>query len=65
MTKFTDLGLSQPVLQALDMKGYDTPTPIQAPTDTVSTRSICSVTTFRPLGNSVIWTGTVPLALPS
>ncbi|MDG5750829.1 DEAD/DEAH box helicase [Qipengyuania sp. XHP0211] len=30
MTKFTDLGLSQPVLQALDMKGYDTPTPIQA-----------------------------------
>ena len=30
MTKFTDLGLSQPVLQALDLKGYDTPTPIQA-----------------------------------
>ena len=30
MTKFIDLGLSQPVLQALDMKGYDTPTPIQA-----------------------------------
>ncbi len=30
MTRFTDLGLSQPVLQALDMKGYDTPTPIQA-----------------------------------
>ncbi len=30
MTQFTDLGLSQPVLQALDMKGYDTPTPIQA-----------------------------------
>lgn len=30
MTNFTDLGLSQPVLQALDMKGYDTPTPIQA-----------------------------------
>ena len=28
--KFTDLGLSQPVLQALDMQGYDTPTPIQA-----------------------------------
>ncbi|ALE16218.1 ATP-dependent RNA helicase RhlE [Altererythrobacter epoxidivorans] len=26
---FSDLGLSQPVLQALDMKGYDTPTPIQ------------------------------------
>jgi ATP-dependent RNA helicase RhlE len=30
MTQFTDLGLSQPVLQALDMKGYTTPTPIQA-----------------------------------
>ncbi|WAT18572.1 DEAD/DEAH box helicase [Aurantiacibacter sp. MUD11] len=29
MTQFSDLGLSQPVLQALDMKGYDTPTPIQ------------------------------------
>ncbi|MXO60050.1 DEAD/DEAH box helicase [Altererythrobacter salegens] len=28
--KFEELGLSQPVLQALDMKGYDTPTPIQA-----------------------------------
>ncbi|EDL48097.1 DEAD/DEAH box helicase [Erythrobacter sp. SD-21] len=30
MTQFTDLGLSQPVLQALDIKGYTTPTPIQA-----------------------------------
>ena len=30
MTKFTDLGLSQPVLQALDLKGYTEPTPIQA-----------------------------------
>ena len=30
MTQFSDLGLSQPVLQALDMKGYSTPTPIQA-----------------------------------
>ena len=29
MTKFSDLGLSQPVLQALELKGYDTPTPIQ------------------------------------
>ena len=29
MTVFSDLGLSQPVLQALDMKGYNTPTPIQ------------------------------------
>ena len=28
--KFTDLGLSQPVLQALDLKGYTEPTPIQA-----------------------------------
>ncbi|MEZ5742390.1 MAG: DEAD/DEAH box helicase [Sphingomonadaceae bacterium] len=26
---FNELGLSQPVLQALDMKGYDKPTPIQ------------------------------------
>ena len=32
MTTFTDLGLSQPVLQALDMKGYTKPTPIQAQT---------------------------------
>ncbi len=30
MTQFTDLGLSQPVLQALDLKGYNEPTPIQA-----------------------------------
>ncbi|MEE4154409.1 MAG: DEAD/DEAH box helicase [Erythrobacter sp.] len=30
MTHFSDLGLSQPVLQALELKGYDTPTPIQA-----------------------------------
>jgi ATP-dependent RNA helicase RhlE len=30
MTTFADLGLSQPVLQALDMKGYAIPTPIQA-----------------------------------
>ncbi|MDZ4274542.1 MAG: DEAD/DEAH box helicase, partial [Erythrobacter sp.] len=29
MTTFAELGLSQPVLQALDMKGYTTPTPIQ------------------------------------
>jgi ATP-dependent RNA helicase RhlE len=29
MTSFTDLGLSQPVLQALELKGYRTPTPIQ------------------------------------
>ncbi|MBT8427643.1 MAG: DEAD/DEAH box helicase [Erythrobacter sp.] len=28
--RFEDLGLSQPVLQALDMKGYTVPTPIQA-----------------------------------
>lgn len=27
--RFEDLGLSQPVLQALDMKGYNDPTPIQ------------------------------------
>ena len=30
MTQFSDLGLSQPVLQALDLKGYSVPTPIQA-----------------------------------
>ena len=30
MTQFSDLGLSQPVLQALDLKGYNEPTPIQA-----------------------------------
>ena len=30
MTKFTDLGLDQPILQALAAKGYDQPTPIQA-----------------------------------
>jgi ATP-dependent RNA helicase RhlE len=30
MTTFSDLGLSQPVLQALDMQGYTKPTPIQA-----------------------------------
>ncbi|MEM6907243.1 MAG: DEAD/DEAH box helicase [Pseudomonadota bacterium] len=29
MTDFSDLGLSQPVLQALDLKGYNNPTPIQ------------------------------------
>ena len=29
-TTFDELGLSQPVLQALDMKGYNEPTPIQA-----------------------------------
>ncbi|MFN2100255.1 DEAD/DEAH box helicase [Altererythrobacter sp. MF3-039] len=29
-TTFDSLGLSQPVLQALDMKGYSEPTPIQA-----------------------------------
>ena len=28
-TTFEHLGLSQPVLQALDLKGYNTPTPIQ------------------------------------
>jgi len=30
LTKFTDLGLSQPILQALSADGYETPTPIQA-----------------------------------
>ena len=30
MTQFTDLGLAQPLLRALQSEGYDTPTPIQA-----------------------------------
>ena len=30
VTKFSDLGLSEPILHALANKGYDTPTPIQA-----------------------------------
>jgi ATP-dependent RNA helicase RhlE len=29
MTKFTDLGLAEPILKALSAKGYATPTPIQ------------------------------------
>lgn len=29
MTKFSDLGLAEPILRALGNKGYDTPTPIQ------------------------------------
>ncbi len=30
MTQFIDLGLSKPILKALDREGYQTPTPIQA-----------------------------------
>ena len=30
MTYFTDLGLAQPLVRALEATGYDTPTPIQA-----------------------------------
>ena len=30
MTNFTDLGLAEPLTRALNSKGYDTPTPIQA-----------------------------------
>jgi ATP-dependent RNA helicase RhlE len=30
MTKFTDLGLAEPLVRALEAKGYTTPTPIQA-----------------------------------
>ena len=30
MTQFSDLGLAQPLLRALQAEGYDTPTPIQA-----------------------------------
>lgn len=30
MTQFTDLGLAEPILRALNSAGYDTPTPIQA-----------------------------------
>jgi ATP-dependent RNA helicase RhlE len=30
LTKFTDLGLAEPLLKALAAEGYETPTPIQA-----------------------------------
>ena len=30
MTKFTDLGLAEPILKSIQTEGYDTPTPIQA-----------------------------------
>ncbi len=30
LTKFTDLGLAEPLLKALATEGYETPTPIQA-----------------------------------
>lgn len=30
MTHFRDLGLSEPILKALESEGYSTPTPIQA-----------------------------------
>ena len=30
MTKFTDLGLAEPILKALAAENYDKPTPIQA-----------------------------------
>ena len=57
---FEDLGLSQPVLQALDLKGYSTPTPIQA-------RAIPSVLEGRDLlGIAQTGTGkTAAFMLPS
>src|SRR6187549_417249 len=57
---FESLGLSQPVLQALELKGYDTPTPIQA-------QAIPTVLTGRDLlGIAQTGTGkTAAFVLPS
>jgi ATP-dependent RNA helicase RhlE len=57
---FTELGLSQPVIQALELKGYDTPTPIQA-------QAIPTVLTGRDLlGIAQTGTGkTAAFMLPS
>ncbi|MGX7894160.1 DEAD/DEAH box helicase [Tsuneonella sp. HG222] len=57
---FTELGLSQPVLQALELKGYDTPTPIQS-------QAIPTVLTGRDLlGIAQTGTGkTAAFMLPS
>jgi ATP-dependent RNA helicase RhlE len=45
MTKFTDLGLSAPILAALAAKGYDTPTPIQAQAipSLIEGRDLCGI----------------------
>ena len=60
MTKFTDLGLSQPLLDALAAKNYSTPTPIQA-------QAIPTVLTGRDLlGIAQTGTGkTAAFMLPS
>ncbi|WP_037498513.1 DEAD/DEAH box helicase [Sphingomonas jaspsi] len=60
LTKFTDLGLSQPLLDALAAKDYDTPTPIQA-------QAIPTVLTGRDLlGIAQTGTGkTAAFMLPS
>ncbi len=57
---FETLGLSQPILQALELKGYDTPTPIQA-------QAIPTVLTGRDLlGIAQTGTGkTAAFVLPS
>ena len=57
---FETLGLSQPVIQALELKGYDTPTPIQA-------QAIPTVLTGRDLlGIAQTGTGkTAAFMLPS
>jgi ATP-dependent RNA helicase RhlE len=45
MTRFTDLGLSPPILAALTAKGYDTPTPIQAQAipSLIEGRDLCGI----------------------
>ena len=45
MTKFTDLGLSPQILEALAAKGYDTPTPIQAQAipSLIEGRDLCGI----------------------
>ena len=60
MTKFTDLGLSQPLLDALAAKNYAVPTPIQA-------QAIPTVLTGRDLlGIAQTGTGkTAAFMLPS
>jgi ATP-dependent RNA helicase RhlE len=60
VTKFTDLGLAEPILRALAAKGYDKPTPIQV-------KSIPSLLEGRDLcGIAQTGTGkTAAFALPS
>ncbi|MFC6049791.1 DEAD/DEAH box helicase, partial [Methylobacterium hispanicum] len=45
MTQFTDFGLAQPVLRALEEAGYQTPTPIQtqALPPAMAGRDLCGI----------------------